>query len=102
MKDDSEILYYDMVAGQLPAAARQYLEALMTRTYEYQSDFARKYYFQGVAGGQARSVLDVLHARGIEVSDADRERIAECTDREQLAIWLTRAANAHSIDEVLT
>jgi predicted transposase YdaD len=40
----------DVIMMALPVAIRQILEARMQH-YEYQSDFARKYYGQGVAEG---------------------------------------------------
>jgi hypothetical protein len=52
--------YSDVVLAALPAATRQQLEALMaTRTYEYQSDFVRRYVFQGRAA-TAHAIQDVL------------------------------------------
>ncbi|MFC7645021.1 hypothetical protein ACFQX6_33440 [Streptosporangium lutulentum] len=52
--DDQARLYSDFVLMALPAAARQSLEELMkTGTYEYQSDFARKYVAEGRTEGLA-------------------------------------------------
>jgi predicted transposase YdaD len=47
---DQARLYLDVIMMALPVAIRQILEARMQH-YEYQSDFARKYYGQGVAEG---------------------------------------------------
>ncbi|MDI2125311.1 hypothetical protein [Yinghuangia seranimata] len=47
---------------------------------------------EGRVEGQAVSLLTVLAARGIEVTDADRERIMACTDQELLDIWIQTAA----------
>lgn len=49
---------------------------------------------------QVESVLTVLHARGIAVSDAARERIRTQTDLELLKRWLVKAIDAKSIDDV--
>ena len=103
---DHANLYADVVLAALPQAARHHLEALMTSaTYEYQSDFARRYFHQGKAKGEAkgeaRALLTVLAARGIAVSDAARQRITECTDADQLETWIRRAATAISVDEIL-
>jgi hypothetical protein len=47
-------LYTDMVLASCPPAVQQCLEELMaTQTYEYQSNFARRYYTQGEAKGRA-------------------------------------------------
>ncbi len=69
--------------------------------YEYQSDFARKYYGQGLAEGRARDVLTVLRVRGIAVPDAAREQILAEKDPERLERWLEKAIVAASLAEVL-
>jgi len=48
---DQARLYSDVILMALPAAIRQILEARMQH-YEYQSDFARKYYGQGRKEGR--------------------------------------------------
>jgi hypothetical protein len=102
---DHANLYADVVLAALPAAARDYLEALMTTTtHRYQSDFARRYFDQGEARGEARgeakAVLAFLDARGIEVPDEFRERIVGCTDLDQLDTWVRRAATADKIHDL--
>jgi hypothetical protein len=93
-------------------AARRALEAMM-KGYEYQSDFAKKYFTQGYAEGFAEgffkgfteatalNVLTVLRVRGIEVSDAVRERILAQKDPERLERWLEKAIVATSVAAVL-
>ena len=93
---DRSNLYADVVLAALPVAARRELEALMTRTYEYQSDFARRYYGQGLA----ESVLAVLDARGVAVPDSVRTLITESRDLRQLDRWLRRAVTAESVDDL--
>ena len=56
---------------------------------------------EGEAAARARDVLTVLRARGIVVSDADRERILAEKDPACLERWLERAVHAASIVEVL-
>jgi len=114
-------LYCDLVLAALPEAAQRYLEDLMaTGTYEYQSDFARRYFSQGKAEGEAAgkaegeargkaegkaegkatAVLAVLHARGIDVPTGIRTRIAECSDLDRLDIWVRRAATADTVHDL--
>ena len=104
--EDHATLYYDVVSAALPEAARHHLEALMrTRTYEYQSDFARKYFGQGQQAGRAKgeseALLTVLAAREIDVPEDAKARITGCTDFHQLDAWIRRAATASTIEEVL-
>ncbi|MFT3764275.1 MAG: hypothetical protein QM820_01945 [Minicystis sp.] len=67
---------------------REYLsrERLMESTW-YQSILD-----EGEARGEAKSILAVLAARGIAVSDAIRARILGCTDIATLDVWIRRAA----------
>jgi hypothetical protein len=53
------------------------------------------------ATAKAESILSVLKARGVPVSDDVRERILQCTDLGRLERWLVRAATAASTAEVL-
>jgi hypothetical protein len=90
-----------MYAKRLPEAARANLEEPMaTGTYEYQSDFARRYYGQGRVEGEATALLGFLEARGIAVPDDAHKRITQCTDLEQFATWIRRAATISTIDEL--
>lgn len=103
--DQRAALYCDVVLASLPVAARRYLEALMsTRSYEYQSEFVRRYVFQGRAEGEAkgevRAVLAVLDARGIDIPTDARTRITECSDLDQLDTWVRRAATADSVHDL--
>ncbi|WP_326820107.1 hypothetical protein [Streptosporangium sp. NBC_01756] len=103
LDDDQARLYSDFVLMALPPAARLSLELMMeTGTYEYQSDFARKYVAEGReegrAEGETKALLAVLSARGIDVSDDARERITNCTDIDQIEAWIRLAATANSTD----
>lgn len=48
----------------------------------------------------AAVVLRVLAARGVEVGEDDRARIAGCTDTERLGAWSDGAATAATIGDV--
>lgn len=100
LDDDRARLYYDLVYNSLNEAARRALEAMM-KSYEYQSDFAKKYVAQGRAEGTAHALLTVLQARGMAVPDAVRERILAQQDPERLERWLKKAAVAASVAAVL-
>jgi hypothetical protein len=96
--------YLDLVLNSLNDAARRALEAMM-KGYEYQSDFAKKYYGQGRdegrTEGEARALLAVLRGRGIAVSEAARERILAEKDLARLERWLERAAATGSVTELI-
>ncbi len=101
-------MYIDLVMAVLPKAARDMLETLMsTGTYEYKSEFARRYYDRGEAQGEARgeargeakTLLKVLRHR-FSVPDSVAQRVEGCTDIEQLDTWTDRALSADTLDEV--
>ncbi|MBA9001202.1 hypothetical protein HNR21_000084 [Actinomadura cellulosilytica] len=97
LEPEQAALYFDYLMQKLSAAARQELEALvLTKPYEYKSDFARRM----EARGEARGLLMVLEVRGVEVTDAARQRITGCTDPEQLDRWMRRALTVTSVEEV--
>jgi hypothetical protein len=90
--------YHDLIHHRLSEAARIALEALMAiKGYEYQSDFAKKHQ----AEGRATALLAFLQARGLAVTDAQREQVLACTDLGMLDGWIARAAVASSVDDVL-
>ncbi|MEP7010778.1 MAG: hypothetical protein ABJC13_10675 [Acidobacteriota bacterium] len=53
------------------------------------------------ARGVARSILDVLEARAVSVTEAQRQQILRRQDLERLSLWLRRAVTASSAAEVL-
>ena len=68
--------------------------------HQYKTDFADIAYARGEARGEANALLAVLTARGIAVPADIRTRITSCTDTEQLADWLVKAATATTATEV--
>ncbi|MCX5142546.1 hypothetical protein [Streptomyces sp. NBC_00338] len=57
---------------------------------------------KGQAKGQVESLLLILEARGIALTDETREEIDTCTDLNLLREWLQRAATATTAEEVFT
>jgi hypothetical protein len=97
--------YHDFVRGVLPAASRKLLEDLVSTTKDrYFSDWARRQHAEGFAEGQAegeaRAIVTVLMARGIDISDEARAKITACTDLEQLNQWIQRAAVAECVEDL--
>jgi hypothetical protein len=103
-------LYYDNILSALNEATRRALEVLMqSGRYEYQSEFARRYYGEGFAEGEARgkaegkaeALIAILGARGFSLSDDLRTQILGCRDPAMLDRWITRAVAAASAEDVL-
>ncbi len=98
---DRSVFYPDFVFTFLKAAAPALLEKLMaTADYQFHSDFARRYFAEGKAEGEAKMLLTVLAARGFQVDEETRRRILECRDVAQLETWGARAVVARSLHEV--
>ena len=105
LDDEKALFYTDLVLHALNAAARNALEAIMGNgTYEYQSDFARKYFDQGKlegkAEGKASDIITVLRARDLVVPDDVRDAILSCRDLAVLDRWLHRALSVRSVEEI--
>jgi len=52
------------------------------------------------AKGTAEAILTVLEARGLAVSQVQREEILRCSDLDRLSRWVVRASLATSAEEV--
>ncbi|MFF4310731.1 hypothetical protein ACWDFR_29835 [Streptomyces sp. 900105755] len=55
---------------------------------------------KGRAKGRAEDILRILDLRGVEVAEADRERITACADLGTLGTWFDRAVTATSAQEL--
>jgi flagellar biosynthesis/type III secretory pathway protein FliH len=64
LPEDRNKLYWDVIMATLPPVIRSALEARMNN-YVYQSEFARKYYSQGLEEGRERGIEEGRE-RGIE------------------------------------
>jgi hypothetical protein len=68
---------------------------------KFNDPFVDRLLAEGEAKGEARIILRVLAARGLEVPTKAREQVLTCTDIGQLDTWADRAATATSLEEVL-
>ncbi|WP_326753638.1 hypothetical protein OIE73_18895 [Streptomyces hirsutus] len=70
----------------------------------YKSDLSEEIRDEGRAEGSVRraaeDVLDILEVRGIDVSEAVRERITGCGDSEILRHWHRRAVMAPTAEDI--
>lgn len=109
LDEERQAQYADLILYSLHATARAALEAFMARPYEYKSDFARRYYGQGLAEGEAKGKVEgevegerkVLR-RQIErrfgpLPDWVSATLAAATP-EQLEAWAVDLLDATSLD----
>lgn len=104
---DSFVLYWDLILASLSEAARKAFE-MLPESYEFQTESIRKSIekgrvegkIEGKIEGKAAAVCAILEARGLSLSDQQRERILETTDLETLDRWVRRAATIASADQL--
>ncbi len=93
--------YADIIDKSLSEAARKALEEWMkSGGYEFQGPFALKHIAQGKREQAVRDVLEVLEARGLEIPEAVRQRVASCEDIAELGQWHRRAVVVKSANEL--
>ncbi|MFF3172867.1 hypothetical protein ACFVQ0_09605 [Streptomyces sp. NPDC057900] len=85
--------------GNRPAA-QQWRNLVAVDTSFYKSFMSEEIRDEGRAQGMEKSLLLILQARGIAVTDETREKISTCTDLQLLRRWLTRAATATTAEDV--
>ena len=109
LDDERAVLYCDLVHLAVGESVRRQLEELMEKgTYEFQSEFARKYLAkgeargraEGEARGRAEALMTLLAARKIPIAAEVRARILACRDIPTLDRWIARAASATSVADV--
>lgn len=101
-------LYGDMLFHALSEAARRALRDMNLPKYEYKTEFAKRYYGQGLAEGEAKGeakgrsevILRILTVRFGAVSEADRAQIQGASVQELDRI-AERLLTAGSLNEVL-
>jgi predicted transposase YdaD len=103
---DRSRLYLDVIMMAVPAAIRQILEARM-QGYEYQSDFARKYYGQGREEGRQEGREEGLRAAVValartkckQLSDDDIAAIEAISDQGLLTELVTSLGKVRRASE---
>jgi hypothetical protein len=96
----SSLLYCDLALHSLPEAARRALQAMDASKYEYQSEFARRYFGQGKAQGRVEIVLKLLATRYGALSAAIAARVHD-TSAADLDGIAERVLTARTLDEAL-
>ena len=93
-------LYCDLVLNALPEAARRALQTMNASKYEYQSEFARRYFGQGKAEGRVEIILKQLATRYGILSAAVEARVRGAGSAELDSV-AERVLSASTLDEAL-
>lgn len=96
---DRFLLYFGLIRAALGEAARKVFE-MHPQGAQFFDESLQQSFNRGRVAEKAAGVLDVLDARGLAVSEEQRERIAACTDLETLKHWHGRAVTVASTDEL--
>jgi hypothetical protein len=96
LPEDLLRLYTDVILKALPAELRRILEARMIKGYQYQSDFARKYYGQGREEGLRAAVVALARTKIESLSDADVAAIEAVSNQHILTELVTSLGQARS------
>lgn len=100
LPDELAGLYWDLVLSGLPDQLQKMIGGHVIKNYEYQSEFARKYYGNGLTQGRAEgltegrtegqrsAILRIARARFATVTAEDEERLNTLTldDLERLVV----------------
>lgn len=94
---DRFLLYFGLIRAALSEAARKAFQ-MLPQGAQFFDESQRQSFNKGRAASTSAAVLAVLEARGLAVSDAQRERITATNDLETLDRWVRRAATVSSTD----
>lgn len=90
-----------VVSTTLNEESAQILEAIMATTkFKYHSAWADGLREEGELREAREAVLDILTARSLEPTAAQRALVETCTDHDRLRSWRRAAVTAASSDEV--
>ena len=83
LPEELKRLYLDVILANLPEALRRTLEARLIKGYQYQSEFARRYYNEGREKGHQEGHQEGLRAAALAIA---RGRLAPFTADDLAAI----------------
>ncbi|MES1173250.1 MAG: hypothetical protein ABUL62_02895 [Myxococcales bacterium] len=95
LPDDRQMLYFALIESALGDAARKAFEMLPEEekiVERFIAERQARYVAKVRATEKSADVIAVLEARGLAVSEAQKQRIVETADLETLSQWVRRAA----------
>jgi hypothetical protein len=89
------LLYFGLIISALSDAGRKAFK-MQPQGIQFFDESQR----QSFNRGRSSSVIAVLEARGVPVSDSQRNSIEACTDLDILDRWIRRAAVVSTVEEL--
>ncbi|MCF2127587.1 hypothetical protein L1I79_14215 [Strepomyces sp. STD 3.1] len=78
----------------------RHLMATYTPNFPGSNTIVEESWLEGRAKGKAEDILHILEVRGVEIPDAVRERVTDCTDLDVLVTWLDRSLSVAHAEEL--
>jgi hypothetical protein len=100
LDDERKALYFDWVLKALSEAAGRKVQTMESFKFELQSDFARKYFAQGVTEGRSAVLLKQLQLKFGPLPESAINRVKSASMAE-LDAWTERVLSAGSLDEIV-
>ncbi|HET9930018.1 MAG TPA: hypothetical protein VFQ35_04990, partial [Polyangiaceae bacterium] len=97
LSEDQRVLYLALIESALSDEAKKAFE-MHPQSGKLISSWQRAPFEKARAAEKAADIIAVLEARGLVVSDAQRQRITETSDLDTLSRWVRRAATVTSTD----
>ncbi len=99
---ETRMLYSDMILDAVHQAARAKMEEWMNiDDYEFKSDLALRNQAKGRVQGVATSLLKILAARDLQITEEQKAKILACSDLDTLNAWLDRVLQCADVKELL-
>jgi len=106
-KDDQRLVYWYLIWSSLGEAARKAFE-MLSNLQSFLNEAERQAFARVAAEGEARgeakakaeAILKILAKRGVSITEAQRQRVLDCSDLATLDRWLDRALTSIAIDEL--
>ncbi len=103
---ETSMLYSDVILQAVNQAARVKMEKWMRiEDYKFRSDIAlrgrEEGMKEGITKGVATSLLKIMTARDLLITEEQKAQILGCTDLDTLNTWLDRVLQAVSVDDLL-
>ena len=106
-KKDQRLLYLLIIRSSLGEAARKAFE-MLSNLQSFLNEAERQAFARVAAEGEARgeakakaeAILKILAKRGVSITEAQRQRVLDCSDLATLDRWLDRALTSIAIDEL--
>jgi hypothetical protein len=97
VSEEQRVLYLALIESALGDAARKAFE-MHPQAEKLMSSSQRGSFERGRTSEKATDVIEVLDARGLAVTAAQREQILGCTDLETLKRWHRKAVTVNATD----